>query len=118
MDKSAVGLRNPVKLIKLETILVPKRAATKGIILSNLVPPVLLRTKLLALSTISSAMACRLLIFSTRRFRVRKIHSPVIIAITIQLTTRVSESRKSPRKGIPVGILRNIFAPEISKFIL
>lgn len=49
MDRSA-GLRNPVKLIKLETILVPKRAATKGIILSNLVPPVLLRTKLLALS--------------------------------------------------------------------
>ena len=117
VERSAVGDLSPTRLIRLETILVANRAETNGISLSNLVPPVLLRTRLFADSTINSATACRLEIFSTFRFLVRKMHRPVIMIMTSQLMTSVSEIRISPRIGIPVGMRKNIFAPEISKFI-
>ena len=58
VERSAVGLLNiPVKLIRFDTTLVAKSAATKGIRRSNLVPPVLFLTRLFAESTRSSAIA-------------------------------------------------------------
>ena len=106
VERSAVGLLRPVRLIRLETTLVVNKAATNGIRLSNFVPPVLFLTNFCACSTSISAIACRLDIFSTFRSLVSQIHSPVISIITIQLTTSVSDIRKSPRTGMPVGILK------------
>lgn len=44
-------------------------------------------------------------------------HSPVIMSMTTHVTTIVSVIRISPSTGIPVGILANIFAPEMSNSI-
>ena len=116
-ERSAVGLLRPVKLIRFETTLVEKRAATKGIMRSKRFPPVLLLTRFVAVSTRSSATAWRFPIFSTLRFLVRNMQSPVMIAMTSQETRMVSVIRISPRTGMPVGMRKKIFAPEISKFI-
>ena len=105
VERSAVGLRSPIRLIRFDTTLVANRAATNGISLSNRVPPVLLRTRLFAISTSISAKACRFEMFSTLRSLVSQIQAPVISAITIQLTTSVCVIRISPRMGMPVGIL-------------
>ena len=58
VERSAVGLlKIPVRLIRLDTTLVANSADTKGISLSNFVPPVLFLTRLFAESTIISAIA-------------------------------------------------------------
>ncbi len=116
VERSAVGLRRPIKLMRFEITLVENSAATKGISFRNF-SPALPMTNLLAVSTKSSATACRLEIFSTFRSWVSQIHRPVIIAMTSQLITRVSLICRSPSTGMPVGIVKKTRAPEISTSI-
>ena len=116
VDRSEVGLRSPTRLIRFDTTLVAKSAATNGIIYLNF-SPILPTTNLFAISTSISAKACRLEMFSSLRSCVSQIHTPVISSITIQLTTMVSLILKGPRTGRSMGKVNNIFAPLISSSI-
>ena len=89
VERSAVGLRSPIRLIRFETTLVAKSADTKGIRYRNF-SPMLPMTNLFAVSTIISATAWRLEMFRTFKSLVSQMQSPVMSAITIQLTTSVS----------------------------
>ena len=86
---TAVGLRSPIRLIRFETTLVAKSADTKGIRYRNF-SPMLPMTNLFAVSTIISATAWRLEMFRIFKSLVSQMQSPVMSAITIQLTTSVS----------------------------
>ena len=116
VDRSEVGLRSPTRLIRFDTTLVAKSAATNGIIYLNF-SPILPTTNLFAISTSISAKACRLEMFSSLRSCVSQIQNPVISIITIQLTTMVSLILKGPRTGRSMGKVNNIFAPLISSSI-
>ena len=116
VDRSDVGLRSPIRLIRFDTTLVAKSAATNGIMYLNF-SPMFPTTNLFAISTRSSATACRLEIFSSLRSCVSQIHTPVISSITIQLTTMVSLILKGPRTGRSMGKVKSIFAPLISSSI-
>ena len=116
VDRSDVGLRSPIRLIRFDTTLVAKSAATNGIMYLNF-SPMLPTTNLFACSTRSSATACRLEMFSSLRSCVSQMHKPVIRIITIQLTTIVSLIFNCPRTGRSMGKVKSIFAPLISSSI-
>ena len=62
--------------------------------------PMLLRTKLSAVSTIFSAIACRLEIFLTLRSCVSQMQSPVSTSITPHDTTRLAVMGMPPKMGM------------------
>ena len=116
VERSAVGLRSPIRLIRLDTTLVANNAETNGIRYRNF-SPIFPSTNLSAVSTIHSAAACFFEIFRTFSPLVSQKHIPVISAMTIQLTISVSLICNSPRSGTSIGVVKKTFAPEISTSI-
>ena len=115
--KISCRLLRPVRLIRLETTLVVKQSCHKWDQVIKLCSAGIISHKLLCLFYQHLGHCLPFGYVSTFRSLVSQIHSPVISIITIQLTTSVSDIRKSPRIGMPVGDPEINAAPEILKFI-